>query len=232
MSDPQRVEVFKAQTRNVRQLEKTWTHINRQLNVLIAKNDENGIVIQSKLLALIYCGLAESLFSKIIHTPNGLDLNSISQIKRRINAKGIKEGWLKASDLALARVASQRSNHIPNVKKKLEQLINDYIFDPSLIRNKLAHGQWVSALNSDNTDINADATAEIEAITVIDLYKKKSALDKLSAMLEDLIKSPNKAHPRDYWIHLADLEERQREMEAWTIDKKKQRLFEKKYTPA
>ena len=46
---------------------------------------------------------------------------------------------------------------------------------------------------------------------MIDLYRRESSLSRLAAILEDMIESPNRAHRRDYWTHLTDLEEGERE---------------------
>jgi hypothetical protein len=228
MDEHQRLQVFQAQTENVRQLEKTWSHVNRQINALILARDNSGLLIHTKILALTYCALAEALFSKLIHTPHGFDLGYIDQIKIASDRGGIKNGWLKCAELAISAVQGSKTSHGQNVKKKLTRLIKLYIFDPSVMRNKLAHGQWVIALNKDNTAINKDVTKEIRDLTVVELYRRKSALAKLSIILEDIIESPNKAHHRDYWGHLVEYEEELKRMSAWTMEKKMEQLFAKK----
>jgi hypothetical protein len=228
MNEQQRLEVFQTQTENVRQLEKAWSHVNMQTNLLILAKATDGLVIHTKLLGLIYCALAEALFSKLIHTPHGLTLNYIDQIKTASDRYGVKHGWLKCSELALLSVQGAKSSHGQNVQKKLAELIKKHIFDPSIIRNKLAHGQWAIALNRDNNAVNKDITKEIENLTVVELYRRKFALEKLSRILEDMIESPNKAHHRDYWIHLVEYEEAQKKMSAWTMAKKEKQLFLKR----
>ena len=96
----------------------------------------------------------------MIHTPHGLTLDEIEQIKVVTHNSGVKPGWTKCAQLAMRRVDGTSSSHVPNVLRKLEALIDDYIFDPSLIRNKLAHGQWSVALNRENTDINQEFTRQ------------------------------------------------------------------------
>jgi hypothetical protein len=115
-----------------------------------------------------------------------------------------------------------------NVLQKLNQLIEKFILDPSLIRNKLAHGQWRVALNRDNTAINRDITQEIASYDVVVLYRRKNALSRLAAILHDLIQSPNKAHWRDYWTHLVALESDQDMMAAMTYAQKEAQIFEKR----
>lgn len=228
MNDQQRVEVFRAQTDNVRELEKTWAQVNRQINLLILAKNQAGVQAHTKILSVIYCALAEALFSKILHTPKGLELDYIAQVKASTKAGGVKAGWLKCAELAFRDVAGEKSNHRHNVLKKLQALIEQFIFDPSILRNKLAHGQGAVALNSDNTAINPEITGEIQQHTVVELYRRKAALERLAAILEDVIESPDRAHHRDYWTHFAKFEDDQRRMSGWTMDKKVAQLFAKR----
>jgi hypothetical protein len=228
MEQEQRLAIFRAQTANVRELEIAWKHINRQINSLILQKQHKSVEITTKLLALIYCAFAEALFSKLLHTPYGLELEEIHQIKEAASHAGVKSGWLKCAELAIRRIDGAKSNHAHNVKKKLGTLIERYIFDPSLIRNKLAHGQWSVALNSANISVNDQLTKEIREHSVIELYRRKYALEQLALILEDIIESPNKAHRRDYWTHLTKLEDKHAEMDGWTLENKIAHLFRKK----
>ena len=202
--------------------------INRQINTSILQKSDKAVQINTKLLALVYCALAESLFSKMLHTPHGLELDEIDQIREATKANGIKSGWLKCAELAIRRVDGTKHNHRQNVLGKLSYLIKEFIYDPSLIRNKLAQGQWRVALNRENTAINEEITKSIMEHTVIELYRRKHALERLAAIVEDMIESPNRAHRRDYWIHLSELEEKQRDLAKWTLGKKTERLFAKR----
>lgn len=228
MDESQRLSVFNAQTENVRELKRAWTHINRQINSSLLKGDKVATVIQTKVLAVVYCALAEATFSKIIHTPHGLTLDEIEQIKKCSNADGVKSGWTKCAELAISRVDGGSSGYVPNVLRKLSSLIQEFIYDPSLLRNKLAHGQWSVALNRENTAVNSEITREIEGCTIIDLYRREHALERLGAIIEDMIESPNRAHRRDYWVHLTKLEEGERVISKWTLERKIEQLQKKK----
>lgn len=220
--------IFHAQVDNVRELERAWKHVNRDVNEAYYKNQESAVSFETKLLSLLYCALAEAVFSKLIHTPNGFSAADILQIKRAQSDEGVRAGWTKCIELALLSVNARKSNHGPNVKKKLHELIELYIFDPSILRNKIAHGQWVKALNRDNDAVNNDITAEIASLTVVELYRRKHALEMLVSLVEDLIKSPNKAHQRDYWSYVCEMESAQKEMASWTVENKVEQLLKKR----
>lgn len=220
MEEQDRTDIFHAQCENVRALGMVWNQVNSNINRHYAKDQTVLAERETRLLAVVYCALAEGIFSKLIHTPHGLPLTEIAQIKAVQNAGGVKNGWLKCVELALRRVDAQQGSHLPNTRQTLARFIERYIFDPSLIRNKLAHGQWCTALNRETTAINADITTEISALDVVELYRRRSALDSLAALVEDIIESPNRAHMRDYWIRVTDFESRAEEQRSWTLTKK------------
>ena len=217
MQEQQRLDVFRAQTKNVQELERSWKHLNRQLNALLLAGNQAAVEINTKILALIYCALAEALFSKVLHTPKGLTVDEIGQVKAASRLSGVKDGWVKCVEQAMRSVQGVKSNHGHNVEQLLDRLIHEFIFDPSLLRNKLAHGQWCVALNRDNDAVNQEMTSELAALDVVELYRRKAALQRLAAILEDIIESPNKAHHRDYWGHLEKFEKDQHEMARWSL---------------
>lgn len=221
----QRLLVFRAQTENVRELERAWSYLNRQINDAIRTKSAHAVKINTKFLALNYCAIAEAKFSKLIHTPYGLELSFISQIKSAATSCGVKAGWEKCVELTLKSVPAGPSNHVPNVRQKLLEYIEKYIFDPSQLRNKLAHGQWENALNRENTALNALTTNEIAELNIVELYRKKTALDKLSSIIEDLIESPEKAHFNLYWNHVLELDQQMQEMGDWTFAKKAESIL-------
>src|SRR5712691_10074243 len=96
-----RLEIFIAQVENVRELDSAWRYLNRTINADLVKNNQQSAFLHTKLLALTYCAWLEALFSKVIHTPYGLDLAEIDQIKEASRTDGIVSGWRKCIELAL-----------------------------------------------------------------------------------------------------------------------------------
>lgn len=227
ISNSKKLEIFQAQIENLKYLEKVWKHINRAINEGYRTENKTLIEINTKLLIQIYCAYAESTLSKLIHTPYGLTSVEISQIKK-IGKNNTIKAWKKCLELSIRKVSGNKSNHKPNVIKKIHHIIDTYIQDPSLLRNKIAHGQWKKALNSTNTDLNNDLTTTLDSINIIDLYKYKTAFLYISKIIEDIIESPNKAHRRQYWIHIEDYEKKLIEINAMTIEAKKLALKKKK----
>lgn len=227
MLESDRLDVFAAQTQNVRALEQAWKHINKTINAAYSSGDNSTAEIHTKILAQVYCAFSEAVFSKVIHTPNGLTLDEVAQVKSK-GKQSIVEAWKKCVELSLRKVEGKSSGYLANTRQRIESLIDRYIYDPSLLRNKIAHGQWKVALNSNNTKVNATLTSKVQAITVVDLYRYKEAFQSLFRIVEDIIESPNKAHHRDYWVHITQFEASQHRMSTWTVEDKVSALKAKK----
>lgn len=230
MTEEERKQIFLAHTDNLKELKTAWKIVNRSINSALVKNDHITADIHTKTLALIYCCIVEASFSKNILTPHAFNILEIFQIKRA-SKNNLLAGWKKALELALRKINAQKSNHIPNVSRKIYELIDTYVLEPSVIRNKLAHGQWHTALNRKNNALNSDLTSQINGLNVIDLVKHQKAFEKLNQIFEDIIESPNKAHMRDYWDHINELEQEQIKMNSWTIQRKVNSLKRKARPP-
>ncbi len=220
--------IFEAQVENVRELERAWKHVKRDINRALISSNEVASRIETKLLALIYCALAEALFSKLIHNHHSFTSDEIGQIKSALSSGGVKDAWNRCIELCLRKIPASKSNHPHNVRQKLTAIIDEHIHEPSLLRNKIAHGQWSLALNRDNTKQNPDITNEIQKLSVVELERRKDALIMLNVIVKDLVESPTKAHHRDYWSYLCKLECEQKSKAIWTIQERITRLKHKK----
>jgi hypothetical protein len=209
-------DIYEAQVLNVKELENAWVHINRTINHAYRIDDSSLVKHQTRMLALVFCAYAEANFSKLIHTPYGLNTHEISQVKKA-QKRSIVKAWKECLRVSTKKIQSKKSKHIPNLIQETNRLITSYIEEPSLIRNKIAHGQWAISLNSDNTKINDDLTQSVKKLTVVDLSRFKAAFDKLNAILEDIIESPNKAHWKFYWAHIVEFDQEQERLKKHTV---------------
>jgi len=198
--------VFKAQVENVRELDAAWKHVKRSINRDLVKGNQSSARLHTKLLALVYCAWLEAIFSKLIHTPYGFALSEIAQIKLA-SRNSIVDAWKECINVATLRVNPGKSNYVPNLKQKLNQLIEEYVKEPSLLRNRVAHGQWIKALNRENAAINNELTNAISNLDIVRLDILHDACKGLCEIVEALIESPKRTFHRDYWILLSRLEE-------------------------
>ena len=186
----QQLEVFQAQTANLRVLEQGWKHIKRGIHRDLLANNKASVELQTKVLALTYCAWSEAAFSKLVHTPHCFELDEIRQIKTAGERGSIVSAWEKCVALALRKIRSRNGNYVPNVKQELSRLIKTYIETPSQLRNKVAHGQWQVALNSKNTALNTDLTGSLANLDLVKLDLLKKGCEGLCLIVEALVESP------------------------------------------
>lgn len=228
MDQNRRLKVFQAQTENLREIDRARKQLIRIINLSIRVGDENQIHVYTRLLALLRSAWAETLFSKIIHTPHGFRLEEIRQIKEHYSSYGVGAGWKKCLELGLAMLRhSPSSKFVPNAQQKLSRLVEQFIIQPSLLRNKIAHGQWVVALNRKNEAINQELTDEIASLDPVEVDVTFSIIQRIAETIEDMIESPQKAFQRDYWVRLAELEAFIERTKNWNIASKKNQLMKK-----
>lgn len=227
MTGSEKLEVYRCQTENLRELEKTWKQLQRSINHALIKNDNPSLENHTKLQALVFCAWSEVSFSKLIHTPYGFTTSEIIQIKS-VASRNLGDGWLKCLDMGLRRVKNPaKSNYIQNIRKRVAKIINDYVILPRMIRNKVAHGQWTYALNSENTRLNKDMTANINSLNTVQLSLWKDVFTGLSNIIEALIESPNRSFHRDYWHEISNIEETIAIKNGYSVEQKREMLKEK-----
>lgn len=221
LSDAQIQVVFSAQVKNVRNLNSAWDHLVRTINRDLISANQASIKTHTQLLGLLYCSWAESAFLKLTHTPRGFDGSLIRQIQQYKKDNGISEAWKKCLQLGLMRVpAAKDAGDLANIRQTLVRLIGTYIEEPALLRNKMAHGQWVVALNRENTAVNQDISNKIDALDVVQLSRLKNATEILINCVELLIQSPNKHFRSSIWEYVSKHDEQLTEQSKWTLSEK------------
>lgn len=216
MDQNARLAIFQAQVTNVRSLLAAMRQVHRSVNTALRANDQPAARAFTKIYALLFCAWAEANFSKVIHTPHGLDLDEIAQVQAAKDA-GIGPAWKKCVELGLRHLDVKRGSFKPNARKKLEEAIDAHVFDPSVLRNKLAHGQWIIALNRDNDAVQGELTKTIEDLDVVKISGWLACHELLAGLVEHLIESPKKAFMRDWHEYVINLEERMSEAELMTL---------------
>jgi hypothetical protein len=218
------IEIYRASVQNVRELKKQRTNLRRLFNKAIIKHDNPSLNVITKLYALLYSSFAEVCFLKMIHTPYGFSETFITEIFKQRN---LEEQWLKSIECAFSQVLSMpNKGEIQNKKQILIRHLNKYIIEPSQIRNKIAHGQWAIALNSENTKINRDTTTKIASLDFVKVDILFEVYEKIAQAVEDLIESPHKTHFRDFYLHMSELEDLIDLTKGWTTKSKIKKLEE------
>ena len=196
--------IYEASVNNVRELKKQVKIVKRLLNQALRVNRMQEVDALTKTFALMYSAYAEVSFTKLIHTPYGFSESYIQQIQA---GRNLDEKWTKCMELAIGQISSDHNKgEIANKLKKLRGILNEYIIVPSQIRNKIAHGQWRVCLNNDCTAVNADMTLIVSNLDFVQIDRLFTVYEIFSQCIEDLIESPHKAHYRDFYYRLTELE--------------------------
>jgi len=210
MDQAQKLAVFRAQVTNTRALSGAIRQVRRSINLALRRNDLASVVAFTKIYSVLFCAWAEANFSKVVHTPYGFSVDEIQQINSE-KSKGIAEGWRKAVQFGIGHRRASQGNFAPNAHLRLERAIDRYVFDQSVLRNKLAHGQWVVALNRENNTPNPQLTKLIADLDRTRIDGWRSCHEGLARMVETLIESPERTFVRDWWSAVvkldADMEE-------------------------
>ena len=218
MPDQSTLQFYKAYVKNVSEFKIAENEIRRIINRALKENKTVTVNIQTKLYALLYSTYSEAVFMKMILTPYGFEPDYLNQI---LAQSSVQEKWYKCLDLAFSKFnKNKKGSEIPNKKLELKKIINEYIIDPSIIRNKIAHGQISVALNSKNTSLHLDLTDKIQNIDVIYISRLFYINEKLTSIIEDLIESPDKAHYDYYYNKFQVLKNYIEKSKHWSISTK------------
>ena len=220
-------DLYVLQSKNVRQLKKVQANLNKDINFYIKKNDNFQIELKTKLLALLYSTLSEAQFIQFIHTPDGFSSSEISDIKTSKN-RSLEEGWKELIDKAMSKVGDWTNNpDLQNRRNSLIEIVKEYIVKPSILRNKIAHGQWQIALNRENTNKNDELTEKLKTLDVVLVSKWFDVHQYMGLIIRDLIQSPSKGFHNNYWTNLTKLQKYLSDSEDRTFETKRALLMKK-----
>jgi hypothetical protein len=215
------LKIYQAQVENLRVLEKAWKFQVRTLNKSLIKDQKYEVELATRQLMLLHCAYTECAFSKLIHTPYGFSPSQILQIKQTVKSNGAAEGWKKALELGLKRLITKRANkQVSDIRGKISQILERYVAAPSVLRNKVAHGQWVVAINRSGDGINPDVSQQLKDLDVVVLTRWHIAVVELCAILRLLIESPNKAFRPNYHFAIESHINKVKETTEWTLAKR------------
>ncbi|MBR6393778.1 MAG: hypothetical protein IKS13_03050 [Ruminococcus sp.] len=210
------IDIYKASVQNVAELKKRAKNVKRLINAELKSGNCYEVETLTKVYALMYSAFAETAFLKMINTPYGFDDNQINQV---LKCRNLEEKWKKCMEFALSSL--DKDGETANKKKKLLNILDEYIIKPSKIRNKVAHGQWKECLNNDCTHVNNELTTQMQALDYSQISRLFEVYERFSQIVEDLIESPDKTHYRDYYLRLVDLEAYIKKTSGYCIEDKK-----------
>jgi hypothetical protein len=145
MNNEELKELQKIQSRNVRHLKQVQKNLTMDINISLLKGDSFKVNLKTKLYSLLYSALSEAQFVQILYTPFGFQESEINKIK---SDRSIFKQWESMIDISLGKVGDFEKNQDLKMRRAfLKNIVKEFIEKPQLVRNKIAHGQWLHALD-------------------------------------------------------------------------------------
>lgn len=220
--------IYRAATENVRELKKNEKILNKMINSAIKSHNDQELQTLTKLYLLLFSTYAEASFLKLIYTPYGFSEEEIYSIKQMRN---LEAKWEKCIELCLKKLKNKiNKGEVQNKNKRLKDLVEVNIIQNSQIRNKIAHGQWHTCLNSSNTKISEENTTKLESIDAVKISLYFEIYEKIQQCIEDIIES-RETHYRDYYVSMVQIEKIENIIASkkdWNLETKKKKLLNSK----
>ena len=224
ITEQQIYDVYILQSRNVRKLRKVKNNLCRDINRNLKQNNHFQVEVTTKILSLLYSAWSEAQFVQILHTPKGFFPRIIKDIEQERKQNGIISGWNLMIELAIAKVGNiNLSSDLATRQDRLKSIIKNNIEKQSILRNKIAHGQWVHALNSDHTG-ESPFSCDLNSLDYMEIVRSFDVHKYLGFIIRDLVQSPQKGFHQNYWSNLVSLEEYLDKTKEWTVETRKAML--------
>lgn len=228
MTEQEILDMYMAQSENVRELWKVKNSLSKDINHYARKGDLYQVKIKTKLFSLLYSAWSETQFHQILFTPHGFSYSEIKNILDYKKKNGISQAWDLMLTNAMTKVGdSSRKGDLANRLKNLKRIKKKYISEPSELRNKIAHGEWVKAINSKNTAVNTTTSDALKTLDSVEIEKGFVIHRFFGYIVRDLIQSPKNSFHQYYWSNLNNLEDYVKKTEGWNLASKT-RLLKKK----
>ena len=117
-----------------------------------------------------------------------------------------------------------KSSDLAKRKKELLDIITNHVEKQSILRNKIAHGQWVHALNREHTKESFDFTSDLNDLDYVKIDILFKIHQFLGLIMRDLVQSPKKGFHHNYWTNIVKLKNYIEKTKNWSIDTRKDKF--------
>lgn len=188
-------KLYRFHVKNIRSIEIALNNSALAARSAIAEQNAPAIKSFVSLNAFLLGAWAENRLRKLIYEDSGLtdlERNSVTVQSSQIDK------WEKLIEVAFRKhynvpAAALNETNLPFSAaarfKVLKEILDQDLRSVIEIRNKLAHGQWVYPLNSDENDIEQGKYQALNQENLPSLQYKKSLLTSLSDIIHDLVVS-------------------------------------------
>lgn len=209
--------LYAAHVSNLRALNAALTHVHRQLNYLLASEQDIAAQALLKIYVFLIGAWAEVRLLKMLHEPHAAAdvhrqkiLAESTQLDRW--KMSIEVGFRSKHNVPIAPLSKYT---LPATQyflfEELVNLINEELSPIISIRNKLAHGQWSRILTANLDDFSPDMMALLNTENALSAKLKRNILEYLCRIIHDLFNSPG-AFQRDFDTHHRNLMQTKRNL--------------------
>jgi hypothetical protein len=214
--------LYKAHVKNLRAVNTALERVFRELNGSLARGDHITADAFLKTGMLLVGGWAENRLRKLTYEPNGFSTAEQTAIR---GSNSQLDAWKVALELGFRKryavPNAQLLTTLPITARSYYQTLSGVIeneLKPIIeARNKLAHGQWSRALNSENDDFSPIHMALINGENAHTVKCKMRILESLARLIHDLV-AGNHAFERDFDDHFRNLENAKRDISTRSYD--------------
>jgi len=183
---------YKQHCENLRMIEKAITIMQGTLRDYIRKDEEMNINVHTKVLSHLINSWAEVRILKLI-----FEMGAFTDAERDklIDSDSVEKRWEMALAIAFCKAYKVHIEKINSVDTPvtartryqiLLELINNDLLESSQLRNRIAHGQWKYAFNTDLRAINPDLTRKLKQENIVNLQLKYKMFKSLAQIIHDL----------------------------------------------
>ena len=224
---------YKQHCENLRMIENAIESVQRTLREYISKDEETNIYVYTKILSHLINSWAEVRVLKLVYEQNAF---SDSEKNKIIKCDGSKEKWVMALDIAFSKrynVSVKKINSVTTPitartrHKMLLELINDDLLESNQLRNRIAHGQWKYAFNSDLLGINKGLTKALSQENIVKLQLKLRMFKSLAQIIQDLAVS-KPTFERDFDNNFRKIEEQKRNFHNRNYEDYREKMISKR----
>lgn len=202
--------MYEAASLNHREVEKALTQLERSVTSAIRRNDDPAVRALARLQLLTASVKAEARLLKIAYMPDGLRPGERRAVLDEADAL---QRWKAIVDTAFRRhyrvprgqTFAESLDHDTLAKHAtLHELIEDELRPLILLRNKLAHGQWIYPFNADLNSIERAALKRLNGENTLTVRFRDRLLVQLGNIVVDVAKSGPSIEARfnEYFVRI------------------------------
>lgn len=210
-------KLYQFHVANLQEIDRAMDRIARSVRSAVSQNDKITISSFIRLYALLLGAWAECRLQKMLYEPKGF--NDLQRELIYSESTQMKK-WEKAVEIAFRQQYKiQKATLSENVLshsafyrfRTISDMLQNDLCSIIELRNKLAHGQWIYPLNSENNDVAQEQMDALRVENLLSLQYKKKLLESLSSAIHDLVVS-KQTFERDFDKHIQLIIETQRNL--------------------